>query len=333
MPLPSYHWNYQDPLSRSGHKPTSTVKFFPSLLFLPPKRRWNRLLHSPPPLPYFHLLTELRICCLQLLSISVFKRFCIKLLSHKWQLFPPPGEESNHARAFQQEQWARDVNLLHVVWVLGLPRRTRLTQITEGTMLYSHRERTARDWLESAGPSAPAGLALELMRRQAAHTLPVLPVKDPWEQTLQWGRSGARRRHIKPRTGKGTAKETRPAQAVRVLISLGKTNEQTRKKLQAQVTLTQPRKDGARSCAWLPFSPRHTLQRRKSCMHECSKLHPRSHPPEMTSDVNTTVGIFLYTYTMRQKTKTLKIIKHILDMYYEVIIQKYNSFFKYYTYF
>lgn len=82
----------------------------------------------------------------------------------------------------------------------------------------------------SAGPSAPAGPALELMRRQSARTLPVLQVRDPWEQTLQWGRSGARQRHIKPRTGKGTAKETRPAQAVRVLISLGKTNEQTSKK-------------------------------------------------------------------------------------------------------
>lgn len=69
-------------------------------------------------------------------------------------------------------------------------------------------------------------------------------------------------------------------------------------------------------------------------MHECRKLYPKSHPPEMTSDVNTTVGIFLYTYTMRQEKDTLKIIKHIiLDMYYEVIIQKYNSFFKYYTYF
>ena len=186
MPLPSNHRNYQDPLSRSGHKPKSTVKFFPSLLFLPPKHRSNRLLHSPPPLPYFHLITELRICYLQLLSISVFKRFCIKLLSHKWQLFPPPGEESNrvedgteHTRAFQQEQEAQDVNLLHVVWVLGLPRRTRLTQTTEGTMLYLHREKTAQDWLESAGPSAPAGLALELMRRQSARTLPVLQVKDP----------------------------------------------------------------------------------------------------------------------------------------------------------
>lgn len=95
-------------------------------------------------------------------------------------------------------------------------------------MLYSHREKTAQDWLESAGPSAPAGLALELMRRQSARTLPVLQVKDPWEQTLQWGRSGARQRHIKPRTGKGTAKETRPAQAVRVFILFGE-NKRTNK--------------------------------------------------------------------------------------------------------